>query len=209
MRRDDRAAYRASPWRWSVVEAKRFALLALLSLSLVACATRSVVSRPANADGQAQMLQAIAAQGEPGDWLVIRGIHATDNLVASLSNQPLSHAAVFDPERGQVIEAEAIGVHATPLADFVGKSARLLLIKPQGATAETRAAAVAKARARIGRPYDFLGLVGLDQAERYYCSELALSVFPRAVAGNPRPWVVPPGQLWHWGRIVYDSGPTP
>ena len=108
-----------------------------------------------------------------------------------------------------IIEAEAIGVHATPLADFVGKSARLLLIKPQGATAETRAAAVAKARARIGRPYDFLGLVGLDQAERYYCSELALSVFPRTAAGNPRPWVVPPGQLWHWGRIVYDSGPTP
>lgn len=187
----------------------RLVLVGCLSLSLVACATRSVVSRPASVDRQAEMLQAIAAQGEAGDWLVIRGVHATDNLVASLSNQPVSHAAVLDPERGQVIEAEASGVHASPLADFVGKSARLLLIKPEGATPENRSAAVAKARARIGHPYDFLGLVGLDQSERFYCSELVLSLYPRTAEGNPRPWVVPPGQLWHWGKIVYDSGPLP
>ncbi|KFN44221.1 hypothetical protein N789_07325 [Arenimonas oryziterrae DSM 21050 = YC6267] len=185
--------------RWAV---------AAIALQLSACAMQPRVHDAAPDDRQAAMLQAIHSQGEAGDWLVIRGVHATDNAVASLSNQPLSHAAVLDPERGVVIEAEGVGVHETPIADFVAKSRRLLLIKPEAATAATRPAAIARARGLVGKGYDFLGLAGVNVRDRYYCTELALTIYPLTRGSDPLPAVVPPGQLWHWGTIAFDSGPV-
>jgi hypothetical protein len=68
--------------------------------------------------------------------------------------------------------------------------------------------AVAKARSLVGRQYDFLGLIGLNIPDTYYCSELALEVyrpFIRAHDVIPRP--IEPGQLHYYGRILFDSGP--
>jgi len=190
---------------WVAVAATTVALLA-------ACATR-IVEVPPEAESKtrrdAVTLAELRALGRPGDWLVIRGYHATDNLVAAVTNKPFSHAAVLDPERGEVVEAEAHGVHTSTLAAFVAKSHRLLLIRPVWAGEEaSAAAAVAKARSLVGRQYDFLGLIGLNVPDTYYCSELALEVYrpyirPRDVV--PRP--IEPGQLHHYGRILFDSGP--
>lgn len=177
--------------------------------TLTACATQRHVTGPAPAGTRAAMLVAIAERGEPGNWLAILGIHASDDAVATLTNQPLSHAAVLDPARGMVIEAEGIGIHDTPIAEFVAKAQRLLIIKPQAATAETRNAALVRARGLVGHGYDFTGLAGLNTRDRYYCTELALAIYPAVPGANPLPRVVPPGQLWHWGTIAYDSGPVP
>jgi len=193
-----------APWPDRILFACCLVSLALLS----GCAARSHVREAAPATIREATLAAIAERGEPGDWLAIRGLHATDDAVATLSNQPLSHAAVLDPEQGVVIEAEGRGVHTTPIADFVAKAERVLLIKPQAATPETRAAAVLRARGLVGHGYDVLGLAGLNVPDRYYCTELALAIYPRPAGANPVPPVVPPGQLWHWGTIVYDSGPV-
>jgi len=63
----------------------------------------------------------------------------------------------------------------------------------------------------VGKGYDFLGLVGLNVPERYYCSELAIAVYkghiPAAVH-IPRPGPRP-SQLHYWGKILYDSGNPP
>lgn len=156
------------------------------------------------------MLDAIVRLGRPGDWLVIRGVHQTDNLVATLTNSPLSHAAVLDPERQQVIEAEGIGIHTSTLDAFVGKSARLLLIRPVWATPDKAQQAVLKARELVGKRYDYPGLIGVNLPDSYYCTELAMSVYkPYGTTPNPIPAVIEPGQLYHWGTILYDSGPTP
>jgi permuted papain-like amidase YaeF/Yiix C92 family enzyme len=188
--------------RWS-------AWLAIALLS--GCATRVVEVPPDTAAKSARdavTLSAIEALGRSGDWLVIRGYHATDNLVASLTNKPFSHAAVLDLERDQVIEAEAHGVHTSTLSAFVAKSHRLLLIRPAWADAHGAEAAVRKARSLVGRQYDFLGLIGFNIPDRYYCSELVLEVyrpFMRPDDFVPRP--VEPGQLYHYGRILFDNGP--
>jgi len=153
-------------------------------------------------------LTEVKTVGRPGDWLVIRGYHATDNLVVSLTNKPFSHAAVLDLERDQAIEAEAQGVHTSPLSDFVAKSHRLLLVRPMWANAASAPAAVAKARDLVGRQYDFLGLIGLNVPDAYYCSELALEVYrPYIRAGDVIARPIEPGQLHHYGRILFDSGP--
>lgn len=178
---------------------------------LAGCATAPVIgNRPAGevrAELDAAMAANVRAHGLNGDWLVIRGYHATDNLVATITNKPFSHAAVLDLDRDRVIEAEAQGVHESTLADFVGRAHRLVLIRPVWASAASSAAALAKARALVGRPYDFLGLIGLDIPDRFYCSELTLEVYRPFIRPEdvvPRP--VEPGQLYYWGRVLYDSG---
>lgn len=188
----------------------RFRSSVLLCSLFLAC-SRSVVVHPSShrETREAAMLNALRSKGLPGDWLVIRGYHATDNLVSALTNSPFSHAAVLDPERDQVIEAEGVGLHTTPTADFVKKAQRLMLVRAQWATIpERQGAAVAKARSLVGRPYDFMGLVGLNVPNRYYCSELAVAVYAPHVSRlrDHIPPVVPPDQLHYWGTVIWDSG---
>jgi hypothetical protein len=174
------------------------------------CATQVVVAPPDSAtreEREARALEAVRELGHDGDWLVIRGYHASDNLVAGLTNKPFSHAAVVDLSHDRVIEAESAGVHYTPLAEFVAKSHRLMLVRPVWSDTPHAAAAIAKARSVVGRPYDFLGLVGVDMPDRYYCSGLAIEIYRPYIRADdlvPRP--VEPGQLHYWGRILYDSG---
>ena len=122
---------------------------------------------PFRADAQA--LQEIRRAGRNGDWLVIRGYHVTDNMVSAVTGTPWSHAAVLDLDNDRVIEAEAPGVHFTPLAAFVAKSHRLLLVRPLWSNEKTAPEALARARSSVGKGYDFLGLTGVDVPERFYC----------------------------------------
>jgi len=186
-------------------------LCVLLPFILLAgCAVRAIerqVPGDTDAERHAQVLADVRQLGRNGDWLVIRGYHVTDNMVSSLTNMPFSHAAVLDRDAEQVIEAESAGVHTTPLTAFVAKSQRLMLVRPVWAESNTGTSALAKARMLVGRPYDFLGLVGLSIPEQYYCSELAVEVYRSFVRPQdiiPRP--VAPGQLHYWGRVVFDTG---
>ena len=187
------------------------ALVVLLAALLAACAATPIVETRPAADVRTRLDAAMMARvkelGRDGDWLVIRGYHTTDDLVATLTNMPFSHAAVLDLRREQVIEAESRGVHASPLADFVARAHRLMLIRPVWATPVSSAAALAKARQLVGRKYDFLGLIGFSVPDTYYCSELAVEVYRPFVRPQdvvPRP--VGPGQLYYWGSVLYDSG---
>ena len=84
---------------------------------------------------------------------------------------------------------------------------RLLLVRPVWADATSSIAALEKARRLVGRPYDFLGLIGVDVPDRYYCSELTLEIYrPFVRPGDVIPRPVEPGQLTYWGRVLYDSG---
>jgi uncharacterized protein YycO len=189
---------------------KRYLYSCLLLACLIGCAAQPIASRSdvdAALERDAQNLTALREFGRNGDWLVARGYHVTDNMVASLTNMPFSHAAVLDRDSDQVIEAESVGVHTTPLAQFVAKSQRVMLVRPVWADASNAMAATVKARSLVGRPYDFLGLVGVSVPDEYYCSELAIEIYRPFVRREdiiPRP--VAPGQLHYWGRIVFDSG---
>jgi hypothetical protein len=160
---------------------------------------------------QAQTLkyeQEIRKAALTGDWLVTRGYHATDTLVANVTGIPLSHVGVYDSEGDQVIEAEGKGIHATPLSEFINKSYRLLLIRPKWSTPETRYKAIGLARALIGKSYDFLGTIGFNFPSRYYCSELAIEIYKEWHGQSEHlPKVITPGELYLWGTILYDSLP--
>jgi hypothetical protein len=181
-----------------------------MAVLLAACAAPPVVTRPGEDLKKAhdtQMLDEVRRLGRNGDWLVIRGYHATDNMVSVATNSPWSHAAVLDKDHDQVIEAEGKGVHTSTLPEFVAKSHRLLLVRSNWANDRSASEAVRIAHTSVGKGYDFLGLAGLDIPDRYYCSELAVAVYRAHIPSGtyvPRP--VTPAQLHYWGRILYDSG---
>jgi len=155
-----------------------------------------------------EILKSIENIAAHGDWFVTRGYKPTDNLVAIATNTPLSHAAIFDKERNQVIEADSHGVYATKLTDFINKSHRILVIRPMWSTTESAVAAVKKSRGLIGKKYDFLGTVGINDPERYYCSELTVYAYSDYQRKNENlPKVIEPGQLYLWGQVQYDSRP--
>ena len=196
--------------RWLRLRATMMASPWLLSLLLAGCAVHSIERfsvSDTEAERQARVVAAVRELGRDGDWLVIRGYHASDNLVSSLTNMPFSHAAVLDADRDEVIEAESPRVHTESLQAFVAKSQRLMLVRPVWSAGHTGTIALAKARTLVNHPYDFLGVVGFDIPDQYYCSELAIEIYRPFVRREdivPRP--VAPGQLHYWGRVLFDSG---
>jgi hypothetical protein len=187
-----------------------FAPLTLVLLA-AGCTNPVVVHPPTDkAEREALALREITRLGQPGDWLVMRGYHVTDNLVSAVTTAPFSHVAVLDPERGQVIEAEGKGLHTAPLADFLHRAHRVVLMRPVWATTpERQKTAVEKARSLVGRPYDFLGLVGINLPNHYYCSELAVAAYAPYPSRKDRlPAVIPPGDMYYWATILWDSGPV-
>jgi hypothetical protein len=127
--------------------------------------------------------------------------------VAALTLGTLSHAAVLDKEKGQVIEALADGVVVTPVRKLLADAHRLIIVRPQGWTPEEGRAAVARARSHVGRKYDWLGLVGAQQGERFYCTELAVDAY----RGRERGWkvgrIIFPADVPGLGTVVIDTGP--
>lgn len=143
-----------------------------------------------------------------GDWLVIRGYHATDDLVAHATGIPISHAGVLDLQNQTVIEAEGNGVHSTKLDQFVDKSFRLLVIRPRWRTQKNAKFALSEARQLIGKKYDYLGTIGFSHPDKYYCSELVIYIYKKWFKKKEKfPAIIKPGELYLFGQILYDSLP--
>jgi len=180
-----------------------------MCLVLSGCLARPLV-RPSPDAGrmrQSQAIeQAVLATARTGDWLVIRGYHATDALVANATGIPLSHVAVYNGELRAVVGAEGSGVQQEALADFIARADRVLVIRPRWRSEENAAQVWAATEALVGKSYDYLGTLGFNQPGRYYCSELAIHVYRPWLRGNERfPKVIKPGEMYLFGVVLYDS----
>ena len=145
-------------------------------------------------------------QAKAGYWLVVRGTHIGDQVVAAGSNADLTHAAVYDPEHDAIIEAVGSGVLETPLRELLAEAFRLVIIKPRDYTPETGAAAVARARSHLGFGYDWLGTLGAQSDRRFYCTELALDAWQARQHGWMPDGVIHPMDMHEYGEVLFDSG---
>jgi len=183
----------------------------LIFLILFGCMAHTIRKKPTGEHHQKQNLalyNQIKAIAQNGDWLVTRGYHVTDNLVANATGIPLSHTGIYDADSLIVIEAEEMGVHQTLLEDFIDKSHRILVMRPKWATTENHNLALDNAKKLVGKKYDFLGIIGFNFPDKYYCSELAIYMYKQW--HNPQekfPVVIKPGELYLYGKILYDSLP--
>ena len=150
--------------------------------------------------------RAVEERGGSGMWLVIRSYTNAGNFFAITTNSRFSHAAVLDLDNGKVIESAFGGVVESPLEKLIQNSHRLALVEPKGWTPEKGVEAVAKARSLIGKKFDFCGLIGFPNPNRWYCSEIPLKVwnYPTDRFG---PWnVIHPRRLTKIGTVLFDSG---
>lgn len=96
------------------METYNFRLISCLTIFFVTeCLAEPVVRRSQHeiaASQSAKFLEDIESLAEEGDWIVTRGYHAGDVLVANATGIPISHSGIYDRELRQVIEADAGGV---------------------------------------------------------------------------------------------------
>ncbi|RMH60833.1 MAG: hypothetical protein D6677_12980 [Calditrichaeota bacterium] len=188
-----------------------YVLLIILSGVALSCVARPHVRKNDGERHRVQnrlIIQNIREKARTGDWLVIRGYHLTDDLVVNATGMELSHAGIYNARLEQVIEAEGRGVHLTSLEKFVDKSHRLLIIRPRWQTAANGPAAWRSALEKVGKKYDYPGLAGLNGADRFYCSELAVDIYRPWFSGTEKfPAVIKPAGLYLYGTVLYDSLP--
>lgn len=192
-----------------------FGLTLTLSSLLFGCGAdrhlgaRLVVTPPSEEVRKTQTdawLAEIKSLGSDGDWLAVRGYHASDHFVVAVTNIPISHIAILDLKNERVIEAKAEGVILTPLREFVHHAHRVILIRPKWWTQERGLAAVEEASSLVGKGYDFSGLVGVSSDDRFYCSELAFHLYRAEHKREDHiPLVIEPGQAYLWGQVRWDS----
>jgi len=175
------------------------------------CLARPIVKKSNNEQHALQsksIENAVLEIAKTGDWLVIRGYHAVDNLVSNATGIPISHVAVFDSQLQIVIEAEGKGIHESSLSEFVDKSYRLIIIRPRWLNENNAQLVISNAKKLVGKSYDFLGTIGFNYPKRYYCSELAVSIYKQWHRKYEKfPKVILPGELYLYGQILYDSRP--
>jgi len=167
-----------------------------------------VVKRPADERGNqavtALWADEIRRTAQSGDWILSRSYSMTGDLIAlATPGESLSHASIYDAERGTVIEALNPLVREVPLEHLLARNHHVIVVRPRGLDQEQRLASVARARAQVGTPFDFGGLVGAGDRERFYCSELVLWASQlEGTAGR----LVTPSELIEHGEVIYFSG---
>lgn len=87
----------------------------------------------------------------------------------------------------------------------MNKSYRLLIIRPRWLNSKK---AFLNAQNLVGKKYDFLGTIGFNFPNKYYCSELALTIYKEWYRPTEKfPKVIKPGELYLYGKVLYDSLP--
>jgi hypothetical protein len=183
-------------------------LLPLLPLLATACSTGSMVvekphDRRLNRAVDVVWTRDVQRVARSGDWILSRSYSMVGDLItATTSGEDLSHATIYDAERGTVIEAISPVVREVPLENLIGRNRYVMVVRPAGLSEEARLASVARARAAVGRPFDYTGVFGLDHSERFYCSELLVW----ATGLGRGELVVTPSDLVGYGEVIYWSG---
>jgi protein tyrosine phosphatase (PTP) superfamily phosphohydrolase (DUF442 family) len=152
-------------------------------------------------------IEIVHQRAENGYWLVLRGTHIGDQAVAAATAASLSHAAIFDKERDEVIESVGKGVVRTPLRELLAQAHRLLIIRPRDYSPESGREAVERARAVVGHGYDWLGIAGAQQDRRFYCTELCAYAYRARELGWMPDGVLHPDKMAALGEVIFDSGP--
>ena len=170
-----------------------------------------MVHRPADraADTAVSELwaQEIRRTARDGDWLLSRSYYAVGDAIAVVTTgEDLSHAAIYDAKRDMVIESIGSGVREVSLLGFVQRNHYVIVVRPANMTATEQAHALARAKTKLGLPFDIRGMFGFDNPDAWYCSELVYWASQTAARTGRSETVVTPADLMKYGEVIYWSG---
>src|SRR4051812_6104426 len=182
-------------------------LIALLLGSACAEPASVMVHRPQspNVDAAVTKMWAHEIHGiaRDGDWILTRSYFALADVITLASpGIPLSHASIYDAEHDTVIEAVGDGVREIPLSQLVDRNHYIIVVRPDGMTADDQHRAVERARSQLGTPFDVRGMFGFDEADKFYCSELVWWASQGEQRTGEHFRVVRPSDLMHHGTMI-------
>ena len=105
-----------------------------------------------------------------------------------------------------VIESVSSGVREIPLENFVARNHLLIVVRPSHMSAADGRAALARARTKLGVEFDFSGMFGFDDPDRFYCTELVYWASQTAARTGSHERIVTPPDLMKYGEVIYWSG---
>lgn len=142
-----------------------------------------------------------------GDWILTRSYFMVADMISlATPGEDLSHASIYDAKRDTVIEAVGDGVREIPLSQLVQRNHYVIVVHPSGMTDAQRTRSVERARSRLGTPFDTRGMLGLDDPDKVYCSELVWWAAQGELRTGDHHRVITPGDLMDYGEVVYWSG---
>ncbi len=192
----------------------RLIAAATLMMLATACDPKSaLVKRPENRTVDTAVSQLwtdeIAQQAQSGDWILSRSYYLMGDAIAVLTRgEDFSHAAMYDGERNTVIESVGSGVREISLTAFLARNHYVAVVRPTGMSPAQRAVSLTRAREQLGKPFDDAGMLGFDNPEAFYCSELvawASQVNSRTATAEQERIITPAG-LMKYGAVIYWSG---
>jgi hypothetical protein len=140
-----------------------------------------------------------------GDWILSRSLTAQGDMVVAISGvsgpEAFSHASIVDVTHGTIIEAITPVVREIPLEELMSRNRHVVVVRPRGLSAEESKAALERARGELGKPFDFWGFIGYEEADKWYCSELVYWA-----SGFGKQTVLIPNELIGYGEVIYYSG---
>lgn len=149
----------------------------------------------------------IASVARDGDWILSRSYYAIADAITKIApGEELSHASIYDAKRGTIIEAVNSGVREIPLADLVQRNHYVIVVRPRYTTAAEGTENVARAHAAIGTPFDHMGFFGLQDDDKFYCSELVWWASQGEAKNGVHETIITPANLMQYGEVVYWSG---
>ncbi|MBA3820697.1 MAG: hypothetical protein H0X17_17535 [Deltaproteobacteria bacterium] len=197
---------------------KRLTVTAACLLALATGATGCITSaksvmvhRPTDATADAAVTtmwtQEIQGVARDGDWLLSRSYYAVGDVISLVApGEDLSHASIYDAKRKTVVESIGTGVREIPLADFLNRNHYVIVVRPSNMSAADRAHAVVRARTKVGLPFDIRGMLGIDDPDAWYCSELVYWASQTEARAGASETVVTPADLMKYGEVIYWSG---
>jgi hypothetical protein len=142
-----------------------------------------------------------------GDWFLSRSYYAVGDLIAlTTRGEDLSHAALFDKTRDMVVESVGEGVREVPLVTFLKRNHYVIVVRPDNMTVADQAHALARAKTKIGLPFDIRGMFGFDNPDAWYCSELVWWASQTEARSGHHETIVTPPDLMKYGEVIYWSG---
>ena len=185
-------------------------LVAVLGLVAPACTSSLVVKRPDSVPANQAVTEAWARDirrvARDGDWILTRSYSLIgDTIVYATFGDDISHSSLYDASRGTVIEAITPVVREVPLEQLLDRNRYAIVVRPRGQGEAAGRAAVARARSVLGASYDYLGMIGLGDDARFYCSELLLWAAGMRARGHHK-ILITPADLMRYGDVIYFSG---
>lgn len=142
-----------------------------------------------------------------GDWVLTRSYYALGDAIAKLTpGEDLSHASIYDAHRDTVVESVGSGVREISLSELLSRNHYVIVVRPHNMTAADQTAALARARTRVGAAFDKGGMLGIDDPDKFYCSELVWWASQTEARSGVRERVITPADLMKYGQVIYWSG---